>query len=329
MPRFWLNKTWWRWFLLPLAFVFYLLSRARYFLYRCGVFKVHQLDVPVVVVGNISVGGNGKTPLVLFLAQALVAHGFKVGILSRGYGGSCRQFPHQVSVSQDSASKVGDEPYLMALRNIAPVVIDPKRARGAEYLAKHLQCELIISDDGLQHYALARDYEIVVMDERGVGNGALLPMGPLRELPSRLKQVNALVINGNKTPSVDTSALLTHMQLEAADLRPLNENEQLFDPDIRPITAIAGIGYPQRFFNTLSSLNISPDQQRAMPDHHQFSIDDFPTDGTILMTEKDAVKCRQLALKNAWYLPVNANLDQRLLDDILKVLGNLTKHTTT
>ncbi|WP_332308831.1 tetraacyldisaccharide 4'-kinase [Salinimonas marina] len=195
LERAWYRRRWWLWLLWPLTMLFAVLSASRRYLFKAGFKTSARPDgCFIIIVGNISVGGNGKTPVVIELAEYLHKQGLRPGILSRGYGGSATAFPHTVR-SQDSAAKVGDEPQLMAVRTGLPVVIDPVRARGAQWLSEKHQCNVIICDDGLQHYALQRDMEIVVMDERRFGNGRLLPMGPLREGVWRLDTVDLILHN--------------------------------------------------------------------------------------------------------------------------------------
>ena len=318
----WYSNRKWVWLLLPLTCLFFLLSFLRRFLFKIGVFASSKPNAFVIIVGNISVGGNGKTPTVIAIAEYLANKGYRCGVLSRGYGGSQTKFPHLL-VSTDIPSEVGDEPTLMHQRLSCPVVIDPNRARGAKFLLESQQCKVIICDDGLQHYSLQRDFEIVVMDGRGLGNGYLMPMGPLRESSLRLATVNAVVING-KMPSnlVIDNNKVAMMSLEPSSWVNVRSGEIIEClPEGEPI-AIAGIGDPLRFFNTLSSMGIECLQCIGFPDHHAFSKKDIP-ESMVLMTEKDAVKCRTFAHENCWYLQVNGNISKnlyRLIDDKLAIL---------
>lgn len=320
----WLEKHWYRitplhLLLLPLSLLFLLLSSLRRALYRLGILHSEKPPVPVIVIGNITVGGSGKTPLTLWLAQQLIDAGWHPGIISRGHGGS-NETP-RAAQADGSAPEVGDEPLLMAQRNLCPVWVGRDRAAaGQALLQAHPECDVLLSDDGLQHYRMRRDIEIAVVDGvRGFGNGFLLPAGPLRELPSRLNQVDAVVINGGKVSSNAHS-----MQLEGARFH------NLLNPDITRtaadfrgmrLHAIAGIGHPQRFFDHLQHLGLAV-IPHAYPDHHQYEIADleFADADAILMTEKDAVKCTAFAEEKYWALRVDAQLDPALTQHILERL---------
>lgn len=298
------------WVFAPLALLFYFVSAIRRLLFKIGIKKAFKAKVPVIVVGNISVGGNGKTPVVLALATYYQARGLKVGILSRGYGANSPVYPRLVK-GDDDASEVGDEPRLLAIRSQCDVVIDPIRARGAAYLTNELECELIICDDGLQHYALHRNVEIVVMDDRKVGSGYLLPMGPLREGQWRLGTVDALVHNSRSMPTFDSAVSPQFlMTLVPGDFTSVsNRMKTTTVEEIRklPCSAIAGIGSPQRFFSQLREMGIDLTVTHPLADHHAISSSDIP-DGRVLMTEKDAVKAAPFAHNECWFLPVSAHL---------------------
>lgn len=324
VQRLWYQQSVLAWLLWPLALLFGLISGFRRSLFRAGIKTSSKPDAYIIVVGNITVGGNGKTPVVLSVVEHFKSQGVPVGVLSRGYGGTVTDHPHLVS-TDDAASMVGDEPSLIARRTGVPVVIDPVRARGAAKLADELNCKVIVCDDGLQHYALKRDLELVVMDKRLVGNGHLLPMGPLREKPARLTAVDAIVLNGD----VDLTTLSRQQDLPPQFDFSLSGNGfvNVSDPQIQrpatafsglPVTAMAGIGHPQRFFSQLSDMGVNTVQCEAFADHYQFEPADVPA-GTVMMTEKDAVKIHAFAHKDCWYLPVDAQfsssfyafLDQR------------------
>ncbi|GFD68474.1 tetraacyldisaccharide 4'-kinase [Alteromonas sp. KUL106] len=318
------------WLLAPFALIFYFVSAIRRLLFKVGIKKAFKADVPVIVVGNISVGGNGKTPVVLALASYYQARGIKVGILSRGYGAKSQVYPRLVC-GDDNADEVGDEPRLLAIRSQCDVVIDPVRARGAAYLTNELKCELIICDDGLQHYALHRDVEIVVMDDRKLGSGYLLPMGPLREGQWRLETVDALVHNSRSMPTFDSAVspqfLMTLVPGEFTSVLNRMKTTTLEEIKALPCSAIAGIGAPQRFFNQLKGMGINVSHTYPLNDHHAISSSDIP-DGRVLMTEKDAVKAAPFAHHDCWFLPVSAHMAPDFFNLINVKLANagLTIH---
>ena len=302
--------------LLPLSWIFALLSSTRRALYHHQFLKSYKLPVPVIVVGNINVGGTGKTPLVIWLAQALKLAGYTPGIISRGFGGKV-----QGEVLIDTNPHLlGDEPLLIKQRTQSPVFVGKNRVLAGRHLLKaYPQCNVIISDDGLQHSQLQRDFEIVVVDsQRQFGNKTILPAGPLRESVQRLTSVNAVVINGEH--QLLTAALqgALVMNLQAQLFVNLVDNLMVFSANIllklaqtnhQTIRAIAGIGNPQRFFNQLMAMGLEFESQ-AFSDHYQYQADDFSAlaNHFIVMTEKDAVKCQQFATPNMWYLPITANL---------------------
>ena len=294
--------------LLPLAGLFWALSTLRRLAYRAGLLPVHRLPVPVVVVGNLTVGGAGKTPLVIWLAHHLRKHGVRAGILSRGYRGTVRNGPLPVTPDTDPAL-VGDEPVLLARRTGCPVVVDPDRVRAGRWLLAHRPCDLLIADDGLQHYRLARDLEIAVIDGvRRLGNGLLLPAGPLRERVGRLRTVDFVVNNGGESRPGEHTMVLRPGDLESLAQPALRQ--RLADWRGERVHAIAGIGHPERFFHMLRGLGLEV-EALPFPDHHRFTAADIdPPDGLpVLMTEKDAVKCRALAGPRHWLVPVDAELD--------------------
>jgi tetraacyldisaccharide 4'-kinase len=256
----------------------------------------------VIVVGNLTVGGTGKTPLVCWLAEQLTERGFRPGLVTRGYGGSSRAA--RLVQSDESPDVVGDEAVLLARRTRAPIAIGRDRPAAAQLLI-NAGCDVILSDDGLQHYALSRDCEIVVVDgDRRFGNGRLVPAGPLREAPSRLKGADAVVVNGGELQR--DGAL--HMRLLATSavamkygtIKPLREFSG------QPVHAVAAIGNPQRFFAMLRAVGIRI-IEHPLPDHARLNLEDisFPDDLAVLMTEKDAVKCREIAGPHHWFVPVS------------------------
>ncbi len=308
--RHWYRFTWLSALLAPLSLGFGAAVGLRRFAYRAGWYRTERLPVPVVVVGNLVAGGTGKTPLVLWLAAALGARGFRPVIVSRGYRAPNAR-PCEVAVDGEPA-RYGDEPLLLAERSGVPVWIGRDRAAAARAaIAAHPDCDLVICDDGLQHYALARDFEIAVEDDRGYGNGLLLPAGPLREPPSR--QVDATVVNG---AAARTGAFA--MQLEPAGFRAVRDPRRTTGADAlrgKRLHAVAGIGNPARFFATLASLGLAF-TPHAFPDHHAFVPGDldFPDSDAVLMTEKDAVKCRAFPRDDLYALRVEARVDERLAD---------------
>lgn len=283
--------------------------------------KPVRLPVPVVVVGNITVGGAGKTPLTIALARQLRARGWQPGIVSRGYGGNVAQ-PQPVSIDSLPA-EVGDEPILLARRSALPVWVGRNRvAVGQALLAAHPEVNVILCDDGLQHYQLARDVELAVFDGRGAGNGWRLPLGPLREPLSRLAAVDAVICNGLPDARLPPAVLRFAMHLQAADFYRLDVLGQACtaaDFKGRKLYALAGIGDPGRFFRTLQGLGLSF-VAHPFPDHHAYAPADlaFAKDGILLMTEKDAVKCAGLTAGETWVLPVDAELSPALIDLILE-----------
>lgn len=322
----WLTESWYkphaiRWLLSPLSGLYRLIILLRKQAYSLGIFKQSRLSVPVVIVGNITVGGTGKTPFVIWLAQQLKQQGFKPGIISRGYGGKADRYPIEVNKDSDPAI-VGDEPVIIARQTSCPVAVSPIRIEAAEFLLEQHNCDLIISDDGLQHYALARDVEIVIVDaQREFGNQYCLPAGPLREPISRLQNVDFIVYNGaqNSTSSFDMT-LSMHKAIKLSD----SSNQPIEDFDSQQVHAVAGIGNPTRFFTQLIQfgLNIIPHE---FNDHHPFSKHDleFGDNKTILMTEKDAVKCQHFANDNMWYIPIEATVSGNLNQLIIqKLVGN-------
>jgi tetraacyldisaccharide 4'-kinase len=321
----WLIERWYSpapvpW-LRPLEGVFRLLAGIRRWFYRSGVLKVHRPGVPVLVVGNISVGGTGKTPLVLYLARALKTRGIRVGIVSRGYGGTGEL---QQVTPQSVAARVGDEPLLLSRRSGVPVWIGRDRVAAANALvAQGVQC--IISDDGLQHYRLGRQAEIAVLDStRGLGNRACLPAGPLREPATRLASVDLVVGNGGPVEGVPGSLTMQLQPGEAQSVTGLEPARSLRSFSGKTVHAIAGIGNPERFFDVLrrQEIRILPSPK---PDHAKLSPSDleFDDEHEILMTEKDAVKCGGFADARSWYVPVTAVFSESDAASIDKLMDAL------
>ncbi len=304
--------------LLPFSWVFRLIVWWRRRLFASGKRAIHAFSSPVIVVGNISVGGNGKTPFVIWLAALLREAGYQPGIVSRGYGGKAKQYP--VLVQENSqAQEVGDEALLLSLRTQCPVVIDPDRVAATRYLLSHTHTNIVISDDGLQHYALGRDIEIVMVDgERLFGNGQCLPAGPLREPVSRLKEADFVVSTGK--PAVESEwACMELAATEVCTLAPWGVAYSVSTlPKDKPLHAVAAIGHPQRFFNTLKQLGLKI-IEHGFRDHYLLTKKDIDYAGsTIIMTEKDAVKCRDFADARHYYLPVNGVLNETFSSTLLE-----------
>ncbi|MFO1325466.1 MAG: tetraacyldisaccharide 4'-kinase [Burkholderiales bacterium] len=301
----------------PLSVPFRVVVALRRLLFRAGVLRATKMPVPVVVVGNLTAGGAGKTPLTCALAEALRERGFRPGIVSRGYGGRAPG-PRAVAPGDDPRD-VGDEPPILAATGF-PVWIGRDRVAAAHgLLAAHPDCDVVLCDDGLQHYRLARNVEIAVVDAaRGFGNGCLLPAGPLREPRSRLDDVDAVVrlVAGDAPRAAAGDARTTTMTYVPLPWRNLRDPGLAADPrqwEGREVHAIAGIGHPQRFFALVRSLGIAA-TEHAFADHHAFTAGDlaYPGAAAILMTQKDAVKCTRLADGRAWYLPLRAVLEPAL-----------------
>jgi tetraacyldisaccharide 4'-kinase len=311
------RPPWWTW---PLAALYGGIVRLRSWLYRIGARRSVRLPAPVIVVGNLSVGGTGKTPLTIALAETLRARGYRPGVVSRGHGGSRRE-PMLLGSRPDPA-EVGDEPCLIHASG-ATVAIGRERSAAAQLLLD-AGCDVLIADDGLQHYALARDVEICVIDgARRFGNRRMLPAGPLREPMSRLRRVDLRVCNGGVAERGEYS-----MRLQGDELIALadDRHEALEDWRGRCVHAVAAIGNPQRFFDSLRQAGIEV-TGHAFPDHHAFvpADLDFGDDLPVLMTDKDAVKCRRFARLHWWRVPVRAILPETFLDELIRRIAAANK----
>ena len=318
----WLNSIWYDrpappWWMVPLSLTYGAVSGSRRFLYTHHVRKASRISCPVVVVGNVSVGGTGKTPLVCWLVAHLAERGYKPGIVTRGYGGSSRDVRRITAA--DDPNVVGDESILLARRTGAPVAIGRDRPAAAQLLAGG-GCNVIVSDDGLQHYALARDCEVVVIDgDRRFGNGWLLPAGPLREAPGRLRAADAIVVNGGR--ALRQGALSMRLEAKTAVALRGGAVQPLRAFAGTSIHAVAGIGNPERFFNMLRSRGIEV-MGRPLADHARLTPEDikFGDDKSVFMTEKDAVKCAEFAGAQHWYVPVSACFDGGEADTLLDIV---------
>ncbi|ROS26984.1 tetraacyldisaccharide 4'-kinase [Raoultella terrigena] len=319
IARIWSGESpLWR-LLLPLSWLYGLVSGLIRLSYRLGLKKAWRAPVPVVVVGNLTAGGNGKTPVVIWLVEQLQQRGIRVGVVSRGYGGKAASYPLVLN-SATGTSEAGDEPVLIYQRTGAPVAVSPQRSEAVRALLAVQDLQLIVTDDGLQHYGLARDKEIVVIDgERRFGNGWWLPAGPMRERASRLRSVDAIIANGGVARPGEIA-----MQLRPGQAVNVLNGERRDVASFDNVVAMAGIGHPPRFFATLESCGVRPVKTVALADHQALTRADVAAlvteRQTLLMTEKDAVKCRAFAEANWWYLPVDAIMTderaQRLLTDL-------------
>ena len=324
LDYYWYTRSPWLVLLTPLSLVFRLVVGLRQLAYKCGIRRSTRVSVPVIIVGNITVGGTGKTPLVAWLANYLRSKGYKPGIISRGYGGQASSWPQQVRPDSDPAV-VGDEAALLATKTGCPMAVAPDRVAAANALINHSDCDVILSDDGLQHYALQRDIEIAVIDGvRRFGTGFLLPAGPLREPVGRLQEVDLIVVNGLGKGEEHPMRML------------LGGVRNLLDPckvcaieafRSQTVHAVAGIGNPERFFRSLqdAGLQVEP---HSFPDHYRYRPGDirFDDDRPVFMTEKDAVKCRHFAAKNDWFVPVEVRMSDEFCASLDEVLDTRLPH---
>lgn len=300
--------------LTPFSLVYGLVTKIRKAAYISGVLKTHRFDIPVVVVGNLTVGGTGKTPFVITLAERLKIRGWRPGIVSRGYRGKVTEA--EIVPADGDPHHFGDEPVLVARKTGLPVAVARRRAQSVEKLLNE-SVDIVISDDGLQHYAMARSAEIVMVDGiEGLGNGFLLPAGPLREPPARLASADIRVRRGGEASEGEysvTAALGSARNLVSGEEASLVEFRDV------PLAALAGIHRPERFFDLLRQhgLTISA---HPFPDHHQFCADDIPAETTVLMTEKDAVKCGRFASDRCWSVSQVTEIPEELIDKLESVI---------
>jgi tetraacyldisaccharide 4'-kinase len=324
LNRIWYGDSALRWVLWPISAVYLALTRLRRTAYRRGWRPVVESPVPVIVVGNVSVGGTGKTPFVIWLAEQLKQRGRRVGIVTRGYRGKGTEWPRTVAPDSDP-EEVGDEPVLLARRTACPVVAGPDRVACVEALLEKARIDVVLSDDGLQHYRLGRSFEIAVVDgARGMGNGLCLPAGPLREPVSRLQEVDAIVVNGGEWGHAGVfraAAVVTKVyHLKDGALRTLESFKGAL------VHAVAGIGNPQRFFDLLEDAGLDI-EAHPLEDHAEIGPEQLTFDepGAVLITEKDAVKCEHLKLDGVWCVVVDFQFDAdqtaRLMRLILRDIG--------
>lgn len=323
-----INELWYgnhpvSYLLLPLGWAYNFFMILRRLGYNSGLLPVKRVDVPVIVVGNITAGGAGKTPLVIWLAEYLKQNNYHPGIVSRGYGGAAKLWPQQVR-PDSNPFMVGDEPVVIARRTACPMAVSPDRYQAAEQLLEHEKCDILICDDGLQHHALARDIEILVVDAvRRFGNRRCLPAGPLRESLSRLKSVDMIVSNGKPEHG---EYQMEYIPLLIQSLVNVHEQIDIHAMRDKTVHAIAGIGHPDRFFTLLRAHGINVIEHQY-PDHHQFRRQDiyFKDDLPVVMTEKDAVKCEEFADAHHWYIPIDvkmSNIFEHRLSMLLKDTTN-------
>jgi tetraacyldisaccharide 4'-kinase len=324
LQSFWYGRHALTVFLIPLSWIFCGIVFLRRRAFKIGLLKIERLSVPVIVIGNITVGGTGKTPLVIWLANFLRNAGYFPAIVSRGYKGEAKSWPQQVRSDSDPVI-VGDEAVLLAKRCQCPVAVGPDRVAAATGLLKYSDCDIIIADDGLQHYALGRNIEIAVIDGvRRFGNGYCIPAGPLREPVSRLKEVDFVVVNGGGVMRLEYSMVLAAGPAHNLCDDTLTQLPEEFRD--QQVHAVAGIGNPDRFFSQLKRQGLDI-IEHPFADHHQFRAEDilFDDDLPVLMTEKDAVKCKRFASARHWYLPVDAQPDRRVGERILALIKNLSR----
>lgn len=326
-PRFRIEALWYSRhpltpLLLPLSWLYRLVLTCRRFLFAAGILAACRPAAPVIVVGNLTVGGTGKTPLIIWLARYLQALAFKPGIISRGYAGAPQKRVRRVGPDSDP-DQVGDEPVLLAQRTGCPVAVAPDRAKAAQELLQQTDCDILLSDDGLQHTSLARDIEIVVIDGvRRFGNHHCLPAGPLREPVDRINTVDLVVANGDAAAG---EFLMEYTSLPVRSLDGRQERE-LASFRLQAVHAVAAIGNPGRFFSMLRQNGINI-EEHAFPDHHGFRRSDleFGDSAAVLMTEKDAVKCRRFELENAWYVPIDVKMPEAFEREV-KLLLEKVRH---
>lgn len=313
----WLTTTLW-----PLSQLYRGVYELNRLSYQSGIRAVYRAPIPVIVVGNLTVGGTGKTPLVAHIVQLLQAQGLRPGIISRGYHSQARDFPLLVT-NTTQVSEAGDEPSLLMRRTGAPIAIGPDRRADIELLLSEHQVDVIVSDDGLQHHALARDIEVCLIDQTNPSDNTYpLPAGPYRESPARQQQVDFVV--RHITPDSNIEGFT--MQLAPDPIAAVVSSNTESPPKAGPVHAVAGIGNPQRFFDTCERLGFSV-IPHAFPDHYAFRAEDidFGPDAVVLMTEKDAVKCDKIADHRHWYVPVSAQVSSEFDRALLDLFSRISK----
>lgn len=315
----WYSKHPLRWILLPFSYLYLIGYFIHRLIYKTGIKKITKFNVPIIVVGNITVGGTGKTPLTIKLSEILQQQGYNPGIVSRGYKGTSKSFPKLVTDHSDPV-EVGEEAALMAMRTKCPVAIGPQRVKAINLLLQNFSCDIILCDDGLQHHAIKKDIEIALIDgERKLGNQLCLPAGPLREPKKRLKSVDFVVMHERRLTSHYSMALkvdeIYNLQNEYLKLEPQDMRDMI-------IHAVAGIGNPMSFFTSLRLMGLTINEH-VFPDHHIYRKQDFAflkPNEIMIMTEKDAIKCKKFAEKNFWVLSVCAVMNSKFTQDFLSIL---------
>lgn len=309
----WFSSSLYYLFLLPFSWLYSFINMFYRISYQYGWCKVYRFSIPIIVIGNLTIGGNGKTPVVLWLIEQLQKRGWKVGVVSRGYKGKSNEYPIIIDHTTHS-HECGDEPMLIWKRTGVSIAVSPKRVDAVTALLKtQKSLDIIISDDGLQHYALFRDIEwVIVNNALKFGNGHCLPAGPLRERLTRLNTVQAIIINGSKTNHIRSGEIL--MQIHPKSVINVLTGEDKSLHSLKNVIAIAGIGYPKQFFITLKKHGINPIQTISFTDHHIYSEDMLNSltknNEVLLMTEKDAIKCLDFAHKNWWYVHIDVKINQ-------------------
>lgn len=326
IERIWSGRSWLYLLLLPLSWLYGAITWLIRISYTLGLRSAWRAPVPVIIVGNLTAGGNGKTPVVIWLVEQLKQRGYRVGVVSRGYGGKSDVYPLLLS-NRTTTAQAGDEPVLIYQRTTTPVAVSPKRSDAVKALLKSHDLDFIITDDGLQHYALQRDFELVVIDGvRRFGNGWWLPAGPMRERAGRLRSVDAVITNGGIAATGEIP-----MQLAAREAVNLVTGERCPAQQLQHVVAMAGIGHPPRFFATLNLLGVELIKEYAFADHQDYSLAQLSSlisgPQILLMTEKDAVKCRAFAQPNWWYLPVDAQLPPDQAEQLLLNIQALSRHS--
>ena len=326
LEKFWYSDSPFKWLLWPLSFLISLVARLKRNLHKLNLTRSYRASVPIVVVGNITVGGTGKTPLITYLVNSLEHRGLSVGIVSRGYKSKVGDQVHYVS-TEDSVDYIGDEAFMQARLVNAPIVIGANRSLAVKKILEKHDLDLIISDDGLQHYQLARDYEILLVDgTREFGNRLMLPFGPLREPVSRIKEVDQIVVNSARKSSRTLSRMgIDYLQSEVvcSGLIHIKSGQSISLVNLKEnvVAAVVGIGNPGRFFKTLSE-HCTKFSEHIFDDHHSYLESDFESikSDIIVMTEKDAVKCKEFAKDNWYYLKIEVQVAAVIVDNIIEKL---------